>query len=156
MKYFKWIVHKHKWECICNIWLTSHLYEASRVETLPGGIHGTLVFTLAVGCKPLFVLTWNIKDIEGARWVLWNFGCFLCCTLLWICVNYYKFKCILRMGFNAKVIRWCYTWAVLVGLHFVLFFTCTCTGVVSFTCTCRGGEEELVLDFFCIKKDKQQ
>lgn len=66
--------------------------------------------------------------------------------------NYYKLKCILRMGINAQATRWCYTWAVLVGLHFVLFFTCTCTGVVSFTCTCRGGEDELVLDFFCIKK----
>lgn len=32
----------------------------------------------------------------------------------------------------------------------MVFFTCTCTGVLSFTCTCSGGDEERVLiDLLC-------
>lgn len=34
------------------IFLTSHLNAGTRVDAFPGGIHGTLVFTLAVGRKP--------------------------------------------------------------------------------------------------------
>lgn len=47
---------------IINIRLTSHLYDVSRVEALPGGIHGTLVLTLAVGRKQPFALTCNNKS----------------------------------------------------------------------------------------------
>lgn len=43
------------------------------------------------------------------------------------------------------------TCGVLAGL--LLFFTCTCTGLVSFTCTCRSGEiDRVLIAFFCKKK----
>lgn len=49
------------------------------------------------------------------------------------------------MGFPEKGFPTC---GVLEGL--LLFFTCTCTGVVSFTCTCRGGEiDRVLIAFFC-------
>lgn len=121
-----------------NIHLTSHLYEVSRVETLPGGIHGTLVFTLAVGRKPLLGLTWSIKIQRMINLINIYIGFIFQNISMFYVVGYFKEE------------RVCYTWGVLVGLLFEVFFTCTCTGVLSFTCTCSGGEEERVLiDLLC-------
>lgn len=62
--------------------LTSHLYDPSRVDVLPGGIHGTLVLTLAVGRKQPFTLTCNDKS----KWhvlIIWTW----LDTKLWCCYH---------------------------------------------------------------------
>lgn len=66
--------------------VTSHLYEASRMEAFPGGIHGPRVLTLAVGRFPLLTLAFPFKSTMCAAVCHWLLSSRLHCVR--IGVNY--------------------------------------------------------------------